>query len=416
MATQLRAAGPPDAGTTPLAEIDVTDPQLYALDQWRPWFARLRRDAPVHFCANSPFGAYWSICSHADIQAVEARPDLFSSSHEFGGITVVDLLDEFNLPQFIAMDRPVHGEQRRVVAPSFGPGEIGRMALEVRKRTAELLDTLPFDTEFDWVDKVSIELTTGMLAILFDFPWVDRRLLTLWSDWGGDIEAALNPATKPVRQQHLTDMTHYLDRLMAERKALPPSADLISMMAHSDPMGDMSFQERMGNYILLIVGGNDTTRNSMSGAIHGFHQFPDEWAKLIADPAKIPAAVPEIIRWQTPLSHMRRTCVADTEIGGHIIRAGEKVVMWYLSGNRDETVFPDAERLDIERPNARRHLAFGFGVHRCVGARLAELQLQVLFEEMLKRQMTVRVVGEPDYVAQSFVHGYRSLPVVIDRH
>nr|WP_310523448.1 cytochrome P450 [Polymorphobacter sp.] len=414
MATQLRPTDP--AATTPLAAIDVTDPALYANDSWRPVFARLRAEAPIHFCAHSPFGPYWSINSHADIQAVEARPDIFSSSHIYGGITVVDLMGDFNLPQFIAMDRPKHGEQRRVVTPSFGPGEIAKMAQSVRARTAELLDTLPFDTEFDWVDTVSIELTTQMLAILFDFPWEDRRLLTLWSDWGGDIEAALNPATKDIRQQHLIDMTNYFDRLFAERRALPPTGDLVSLMAHSDAMGHMDFQESMGNLILLIVGGNDTTRNSMSGAIHAFHQFPDEWEKLRADPSRIPAAVPEVIRWQTPLSHMRRTCVEDTNLHDHPIKKGDKIVMWYLSGNRDETVFPDAERLDIARPNARRHLAFGFGVHRCVGARLAELQIQILFEEMLKRRMTVRVTGQPEYVAQSFVHGYKKLPVIIEKH
>ena len=414
MATQLRAEDP--AQTTPIDQIDVSDPGLYAQDSWRPWFARLRADAPVHYCADSPFGPFWSICNHADIQAVEARPDLFSSSHVFGGITVVDLMGEFNLPQFIAMDRPRHGEQRRVVTPSFGPSEIARMAQSVRLRTSELLDTLPFDTEFDWVDKVSVELTTQMLAILFDFPWEDRRLLTLWSDWGGDIEAALNPETNLVRHQHLVDMTHYFDRLFATRKALPPTADLVSLMAHSDAMGDMVFQERTGNLILLIVGGNDTTRNSMSGAIHAFDRFPDQWAKLIADPSKIPAAVPEVIRWQTPLAHMRRTCVEDTEVGGQMIKKGDKVVMWYISGNRDESVFPDAESLDIARPNARRHLAFGFGVHRCVGARLAELQIQILFEEMLKRRMTVAVTGAPDCVSQCFVHGYKHLPVVIRKH
>ncbi len=414
MATQLRAQDP--AETTPLRDIDVTDPAIYANDSWRPWFARLRAEDPVHYTANSPFGPYWSICAHADIQAVEARPDIFSSSSVFGGITVVDMLGEYNLVQFIAMDRPKHGEQRRVITPSFGPSEIARMAESVRQRTCELLDTLPFDTEFDWVDTVSIELTTQMLAILFDFPWEDRRKLTLWSDWGGDIEAALNPATKDIRQQHLVDMTNYFDRLFAERKALPPTADLVSLMAHSGSMGDMEFNERMGNLILLIVGGNDTTRNSMSGMVHAFHQYPGEWAKLIADPTKIPAAVPEIIRWQTPLSHMRRTCLEDTELNGHKMAKGDKVVMWYISGNRDESVFPDAERLNIERPNARRHLAFGFGVHRCVGARLAELQIQILIEEMLKRRMTVRVTGEPEYVAQAFVHGYRQLPVVIERH
>jgi cytochrome P450 len=413
MATQMQS---PELGEVPIADIDASDASLYALDAWRPVFARLRAEAPVHFCAHSPFGPYWSVSSHADIQAVEARPDIFSSSHEFGGITIVDLFDEFNLPQFIAMDRPRHGEQRRVVAPSFGPSEIARMALEVRARTAELLDTLPYGEEFDWVEKVSIELTTGMLAILFDFPWEDRHLLTLWSDWGGDIEKALNPETNMVRHQHLLDMTHYFDRLMAERKAMPPKDDLISLMAHSDAMGDMPFKERSGNYILLIIGGNDTTRNSMSGAIQAFNHYPEEWEKLIADPSKIPAAVPEIIRWQTPLAHMRRTANEDAEIAGQKVKKGDKIVMWYISGNRDESVFPDAERLDIERPNARRHLAFGFGVHRCVGARLAELQLQILFEEMLKRNMTVRITGEPEYVPQSFVHGFRRLPVVIDRH
>lgn len=413
MATQMQ---PPVLGDVPLADIDPSDASLYALDAWRPVFARLRAEAPVHFCAHSPFGPYWSVSSHADIQAVEARPDIFSSSHEFGGITIVDLFDEFNLPQFIAMDRPKHGEQRRVVAPSFGPSEITRMTFSVRARTAELLDTLPYGEEFDWVEKVSVELTTGMLAILFDFPWADRHLLTLWSDWGGDIEKVLNPETNLVRHQHMLDMTHYLDRLMAERKALPPKDDLISLMAHSDAMGDMEFKERTGNYILLIVGGNDTTRNSMSGAIQAFNLFPGEWEKLKADPSKIPAAVPEIIRWQTPLAHMRRTAQEDAEIAGHQVKKGDKIVMWYISGNRDESVFPDAERLDIDRPNARRHLAFGFGVHRCVGARLAELQLQILFEEMLKRKMTVRITGEPEYVPQSFVHGFRKLPVVIDRH
>ena len=414
MATQLRPQD--EAELTPLPDVDVTNPALYVEDSWRPVFARMRDEAPVHYCANSPFGPYWSIHSHADIQAVEARPDIFSSSHVYGGITVADLMGDFNLPQFIAMDRPRHGEQRRVVAPAFGPGEMQKMSASIRQRTAELLDTLPFDTEFDWVDTVSIELTTQMLAILFDFPWEDRRKLTLWSDWGGDIEAALNPETAPIRHQHMLDMTTYFDRLWNERKALPPSADLVSMMVHSEAMGDLSHQERMANLILLIVGGNDTTRNSMSGMVHAFQKFPAEWAKLIADPGKIAAAVPEIIRWQTPLAHMRRTCVEDTEVAGHSIRKGDKVVMWYISANRDESVFPDAERLDIDRANARRHLAFGFGVHRCVGARLAELQIQILIEEMLKRRMTVEVVGEPEYVAQSFVHGYRKLPVKLSRH
>ena len=320
-----------------------------------------------------------------------------------------------SLPQFIAMDRPKHTGQRRVVAPAFGPAEMTRMAGEIRRRTIELLDTLPIGEEFDWVDTVSIELTTGMLAILFDFPWHDRRLLTLWSDWGGDIEAAVDPARSPIRHQHMLDMTEYFDRLFAERKARAATGDLISMMVHSEAMGDMEFKERTGNLILLIVGGNDTTRNSMSGAVHAFNQYPDQWTKVLADPSLIPGAVPEVIRWQTPLSHMRRTANHDTEIAGTPIAKGDKVVLWYIAANREESVFPDAERLDITRANARRHLSFGFGIHRCVGARLAELQLQILFEEMVARQWRVRVTGVPAYVPQSFVHGYTRLPVTIGR-
>ena len=412
MATQLRD----QHDSIDLATLDVTDANIYVTDSWRPVFAKLRAEAPVHFCANTPFGAYWSVSQHADIQAVEARPDLFSSDMKYGGITVLDQVGDINRPQFIAMDRPKHSDQRRVVAPAFGPGEMTRMAAAIRVRSAELLDTLPFDQEFNWVEKVSIPLTTDMLAILFDFPWEDRHLLTFWSDIAGDIEGALNPETSAQYVQHGFEMLAYFDRLFAERKALPPTNDLISMMVHSEAMGNMPMLERIGNLILLIVGGNDTTRNSMSGLVHAFHQYPDQWEKLIANPAKIAGAVPEIIRWQTPLAHMRRTCVVDTEVGGQMIKAGDKVVMWYLSGNRDESMFPDAERLDIERPNARRHLAFGFGVHRCVGARLAELQIQILLEEMLNRRMTVSVTGTPDYVPQSFVHGYKDLPVVVSKH
>jgi len=399
----------------PLSAIDVSDATLYASDSWRPVFARLRAESPVHYQANSPFGPYWSVTRHADIMAVEARPDIFSSSHEFGGITILDLFDEFNLPQFIAMDRPKHAEQRRVVAPAFGPSQIARMAVNVRQRTQELLDGLPVGGEFDWVDRVSIELTTQMLAILFDYPWDKRRDLTLWSDWGGDIEAAINPETNLVRHQHMLDMTHALDALMAERKAKPPTDDLISAMAHSEAMGDMEFKERTGNYVLLIVGGNDTTRNSMSGMVEGFNRYDGEWAKLEADPSLIPNAVSELIRWQTPLSHMRRTAVADAEIAGVPVKKGDKIVVWYISGNRDEEVFPDAERFDVSRANARRHLSFGFGVHRCVGARLAELQLSILIEELLARRLFPRQVGAPEYVAQAFVHGFLKLPVVLER-
>ena len=320
------------------------------------------------------------------------------------------------MPMFIAMDRPKHTEQRRVVSPAFTPSEMVRMSDEIRQRTSETLDSLPWDQPFDWVDRVSIELTTGMLAVLFDFPWADRRKLTEWSDWAGDIEIVKDPAKREQRLEKLYEMGAYFKKLWDERVDKEPTPDLISMMIHSEAMKDMSMGEFMGNLVLLIVGGNDTTRNTMSGLAYALNKFPDQRAMLEADPSLIPNAVSEIIRWQTPLAHMRRTALVDTELEGKKIKAGEKVIMWYISGNRDESVFPDADKLDIKRENARRHLSFGYGIHRCVGARLAELQITILLEEMAKRRMRVNVLEEPVRVAQSFVNGYRKMMVKLERY
>jgi len=313
------------------------------------------------------------------------------------------------------MDRPEHTGQRRTVAPAFTPAEMVRMEAEIRMRTGQVLDAVPRGERFDWVDKVSIELTTGMLAILFGFPWQDRRLLTFWSDWAGDVELILADELAEQRFVILQEMAHYFSRLWMERMGAEPSPDLISMMIHSPAMNHMSPQEFMGNLILLIVGGNDTTRNTMSGIVHALDRFPDQRTILENDPSFIPNAVQECIRFVTPLSHMRRTATADTELFGQDIRAGDKVIMWYLSANRDETVFDNPDKLIVTRENARRHLSFGHGIHRCVGARLAELQLRVLLEEMHERRMRVRVDGTVERVRANFVHGFRRLDVVVDR-
>jgi cytochrome P450 len=183
------------------------------------------------------------------------------------------------------------------------------------------------------------------------------------------------------------------------------------MMAHNEAFQKMTPLEYLGNLVLLIVGGNDTTRNSISGGVVALNQFPAEYDKLRANPALIPNMVSEIIRWQTPLAHMRRTASVDSELGGKTIRAGDRVVMWYISGNRDDSVFDDPDRLIIDRPNARQHVSFGFGVHRCMGNRLAEMQLRLVWEEILRRFRQVEVVGEPVRVCSNFVKGYAELPV-----
>ena len=291
-----------------------------------------------------------------------------------------------------------------------------RLSDNIRMRTAEVLDGLEWNKEFDWVDTVSIELTTQMLAILFDFPWEDRRKLTFWSDWAGDIELVKTEELRLERLKHMYECGGYFQNLWNQKLGKPPTPDLISMMMHSDAMAEMDQMEFLGNLILLIVGGNDTTRNSMSAAAYGLDLFPDQRAKLEADPSLIQNSVQEIIRWQTPLAHMRRTATQDTELEGQQIRAGDKLALWYLSANRDESVFEDADKIIVDRPNARRHLAFGHGIHRCVGARLAELQIATLLEEMAKRRMRVNVVGQPERVAACFVHGYRKLPVEISKY
>lgn len=409
-----------DAFNSPAVDpFDVSRPELYRDDTWREPFARLRAEAPVHYVPDSEFGPYWSVSSYKPIVEVESLPDLYSS--EAGGITIANFEandpNAVKMPMFIARDRPVHTAQRRTVSPAFTPSEMTRMSADIRRRTEEVLDSLAWGEEFDWVDTVSIELTTGMLAILFDFPWEDRRKLTFWSDWAGDIEIIKNEELRAQRLQHMFECGSYFRRLWNERVNLPPQPDLISMMIHSDAMREMDDHEFIGNLILLIVGGNDTTRNTMSGLAYGLDKYPDQRAKLEANPSLIPNAVSEVIRWQTPLAHMRRTATQDTELMGQQIKAGDKLAMWYISGNRDESVFgKDADKLIVDRPNARRHLAFGHGIHRCVGARLAELQIGILMEEMAKRRMRVNVTGAPERVAACFVHGYRRLPVELSKY
>ncbi len=396
---------------------DVSRAELYRDDLWQAPFERLRAESPVHHVAHSDYGPFWSVSTYQGIVEVESLPDLYSS--EAGGITIADFEEgrDVRMPMFIARDRPVHTGQRRTVAPAFTPSEMVRMSGDIRHRTEEILDSLEWGKTFDWVDTVSVELTTQMLAILFDFPWEDRRKLTFWSDWAGDIELVKTEESRQQRLVHMFECGAYFKNLWDQKVGKDPTPDLISMMIHSDAMAQMDHHEFIGNLILLIVGGNDTTRNSMSALAYGLDLFPESRAKLEADPALIPNAVSEILRWQTPLAHMRRTATRDTELMGQTIREGEKLALWYISANRDARVFgDDADQIVVDRPNARRHLAFGHGIHRCVGARLAEMQIAILLEEMAKRRMRVNVVGEPTRVAACFVHGYRSLPVEISRY
>jgi cytochrome P450 len=394
------------ANALPVAAIDVADPALFQADQHWPYFERLRREDPVHFAVSQAYGPYWSITRYQDILEVDADHEAFSSSH---GITIVDPIGEFRLPMFIATDPPIHEAQRKVVAPIFSPPNLARMESLIRARAAAILDELPVGETFDWVDRVSIELTTQMLATLFDFPFDQRRKLAYWSDVATAVPGTPKAPTVEFKHEQLMGCLTAFTSLWNERVNAPPSGDLISMLAHGEATRNMDQLEYLGNIVLLIVGGNDTTRNTLSGSILALSQNPGEYAKLRARPELIPSMVAETIRWQTPLAHMRRTAARDVEFHGKTIRAGDKVIMWYVSGNRDETVIeaPNDFRIDRERP--RQHLSFGFGIHRCLGNRLAEMQLRVVWEEILKRHPVIEVVAEPERVFSTFVRGYESL-------
>jgi cytochrome P450 len=397
-----------DPWTTPLEDIDLAHPGIWQANEFLPFLARLRRDAPVHYCANSAVGPYWSVTRYQDIMTMEAAPHIFSSEPTIG---IVDVAPEYTLPMFIAMDPPKHDEQRKTVQGVVAPANLKNLEALIRQRVVTILDSLPLDEEFNWVDRVSRELTTQMLATLFDFPFDERHKLTYWSDIATAIPGAGLVDTYEEAYAILKECLARFSELWRERAAKPPGNDLISMLAHGEATRNMPPHEFLGNLILLIVGGNDTTRNSVSGGVLALNENPQEYQKLRDNPALIPSMVSEIIRWQTPLAYMRRTAKVDTELGGKTIRAGDKVLMWYASGNRDADAIERPDEFIIDRPRARQHLSFGFGIHRCMGNRLAEMQLRILWEEILPRFHKVEVVGEPVRIYSSFVKGYHELPV-----
>jgi len=402
----------PAADDIDLADLDLTDVELWRRDAVAARFARMRDEAPLHWCKDSPFGPYWSVTRYEDILSIDTNHIDFSSEPS---IVLPDIDEEMPLKLFIAMDPPKHDVQRKTVQPAVGPAMLKTFEPLIRERTATLLDSLPRGVAFDWVDTVSIELTTMMLATLFDFPFEDRRKLTRWSDVAtAGKNRAILPGGDEQRRAELGECLQYFMGLWHRAAAAEPRGDLISMLAHGEETKNMSPMEYLGNLVLLIVGGNDTTRNSMTGGVYAFSKWPAELEKLKANPALIPSAVSEIIRWQTPLSYMRRVAKRDVEMHGQTIRAGDKVAMWYASGNRDERHFPErADELWIDRPMVRSHMAFGYGIHRCVGNRLAELQLQVLWQEILKRFDRIEVLEEPGRTPSSFVHGYHRMMVRI---
>jgi len=406
----------------PLEELDVSQASLFRDDTWRPYFERLRREAPVHVLAESANGPFWSVSRWDLIKEVDTTHGVFSSAD---GISIVDPPEnareaERQARSFISMDPPEHGPQRMTVQGAVAPRNLMKLEPLIRERAVDILEHLPVGETFNWVDRVSVELTARMLATLFDFPYEDRRKLIHWSDVTTNVPQVTGDDSIDMNARYaaLMECAAAFYQLWTERAAAPPGNDLISMLAHGESTKhiDEDPQSFLGNILLLIVGGNDTTRNSISGGIVALNEHPDEYEKLRADPSLVPNMVAETIRWQTPVIHMRRTALRDVELGGARIAEGDKVVMWYLSGNRDEAVFEDADAFRVDRPNARQHVSFGYGIHRCMGNRLAEMQLRVLWEEILRRFRKVELVGEVQRLPNNFIRGIRDVPVRLIPH
>jgi len=408
----------PDVDELPLTEIDLSNPFLYGQGQWQSYFKRLRDEAPVHYQANSAFGPYWSVTRYDDIVTVDKDFERFSAEPQIVIGTPPEGLD---IEMFIAMDPPRHDEQRGAVQGVVAPANLEEMEGLIRSRVQEVLDGLPVNEPFDWVDNVSIELTSRMLATLLDFPYEQRRKLVHWTDLAAASASGTGGSTDmDAMYKGIADMAKSFSALWHDKAARraageKPGYDLITLMQMSEDTKDLINRpmEFLGNLILLVVGGNDTTRNSMSGGVFALNQFPDEFARLKADHGLIPKLVHEIIRWQTPLAYMRRIATQDTVLNGQFIRKGDKVVMWYASANRDERTFENPDDFVIGRPNGRHHLSFGIGVHRCMGSRLAEMQLRILWEELLARFEDIEVVGEPEYLQSNFVRGYTKMMVTL---
>ena len=400
------------ADSADLGELDVSNHFLFQQDAIWPFFDRLRQEDPVHYHSNSRYGPFWSVTSHAAIKEVDSDHKRFSSAK---GIGILDSPGAES-SSFISMDPPKHDTQRATVSPVVAPPNLAKMEGLIRSRVIDILDGLPIGETFNWVDRVSIELTTRMLATLFDFPFEDRKLLTRWSDIGTIGPRSGYISTWDEAGTEMQKCLEYFQKLFQQR--LDPSHegfDLLTLLAHDTETRDMPPSEFLGNLMLLIVGGNDTTRNSITGGVVALNQNPEQFSLLKANPHLVNSMVPEIIRWQTPLMHMRRIATRDVVLGGKKIRKGEKVVMWYVSANRDKDTIDNPDAFIIDRKQPRHHLAFGFGIHRCMGNRLAEMQLRIIWEEILARFSRVEVVAEPVRVASNFVKGYEELLVVVHR-
>ncbi len=442
--TEEQAAARQKIYDMPLDELNPGDPGSFETQEMWWKFERLREQDPVHFTSEeySDHGNYWSLTKWEDIVAADTDHDTFSATAGIAlpdqrAMSVIAPRANFNsravtadatavedaprgpafaITSLLSMDPPDHDIHRGAVADGVSPSTLRELEPIIRERAGAILDGLPIGEQFDWVDLVSKELTAMTLATLFDYPQEKRRQLTWWSD----VVTMIPGPDQPVKSFEEKDeiMAEFRDTLVSlfqDRVSKEPKGDFISLLAHSPHAGEFTLGELIGDGIVLLVGGNDTTRNTITGSVYALNKWPEQFDKLRENPALIPSMVSETVRWQTPLTHMMRVATKDVELGGKTIHEGDRVVLWFVSGNRDDAKVENPNEYIIDRRNPRQHLSFGFGIHRCLGNRLAELQLRIIWEEMLKRFPEITVVGEPVFSYSNFVKGYESMQVIIPR-
>ena len=395
-------------------------------------FKELRREDPVAWCPELEGGrGFWSVTKYDDIQFVSKNPKIFSSDRIHGGITfetaetrrirkisrgkeVQDKFKNLNILEagdsMIQMDPPSHTKRRGMVAPGFSPKRLLNLTPQIRKRCVDILTQISGKGECEFISSVAAELPIQMLVELFGVGQEDRSKLLTWSNTiiGGD-DPDMRADTDHVIAV-LTELYQYAIELHAKRRE-EPGDDLISMLANTEIEGKlMSINDYVSAFILLIVAGNETTRNSISGGVLALSQHPEERQKLLENPLLIDKAVDEIIRWVHPVIYMGRTALEDIKLGDKDIKKGDRLVLWYMSGNRDEDKWEDPFLFNISR-NGPRHLSFGYGQHLCIGWRLAEIQLTVCIEELLKRFPDYSVKGEIKRMQSNFLNSIKSMQV-----
>jgi cholest-4-en-3-one 26-monooxygenase len=394
-----------------LEDVDLLDPDVFRGGRHHEMFDVLRREDPVHFHAEPDGPGFWCITRHDDLIAVNRDYEVFSSAEH--GIMIPDIAPggEMVREMMLYMDPPRHTRYRLLVNKGFTPRMIGLIEEGLRTKARLIVDNVIEQDSCDFVVDIASELPLQAIAELMGIPQEDRHKIFDWSNRMVGIDDPEFEGDRESGTEAATELYLYANAL-ASGKRTDPRDDIVSRLLGSEIDGDTLSEAEFDMFFLLLsVAGNETTRNATSHGMKALMDNPDQFAKLVANPELVPSAVEEILRWATPVLHFRRTALQDYEIGGKQIKAGDKVVMWHISANRDEAVFDDPHTFDIERsPN--EHIAFGGGgPHFCLGANLARLELRLVFDEIVRRMPDMQPAGPTEYLRSNFIGGIKHMPV-----